>query len=162
MKRIKDSHQDVWGQDHKIIRTKRKCILADDHTSFEMRRMPTRTDQLLHIDEATGSKICTRESEVEVQGPTRALVLSLKQFHAHYYRLYEKGTTRAMVGIQALHSRDAFWHSNVFASMGQKSFCPWCFKFGGNTETIETHLREVHYRLAIACDVCQSLSSMSV
>ena len=27
-------------------------------------------------------------------------------------------------------------------------------------ETIATHLREVHYRLAIVCDVCQSFASM--
>ena len=92
----------------------------------------------------------------------KVLVLSLKWFHAHYYRLYEKGTARAMVGLQGLHSSDAFQQLNVLASVGLKSFCPWCLKFGGNTETIATHLREVHYRLAIACDVCQSFTSMLV
>ena len=42
-----------------------------------------------------------------------------------------------------------------------KSFCPWCFKLGGNTETIATHLREVLYHLAIACDLCKLFASMS-
>ena len=56
MKRIGGNHQDVWGHDHKIIRTEWKCALPKDNTSFEMRRMTTRTDQLLHIAEATGSK----------------------------------------------------------------------------------------------------------
>ena len=65
MKRIGDSHQDMWSHDHKIIRREWKHALAEDHTSFEMRRMTTRTDQLLCIAEATGSKIYTRESEVE-------------------------------------------------------------------------------------------------
>ena len=148
MKRIGDSHQDIWGHDHKIVRTEQKCALVEDHTSFEMRRMMTRTDQLLHIAEATGSRVYTRESEVGTHGPAKALVLSLKQFHAHFYRLYEKGTTRAMVGLQWLHT-----------SVGLKSFCP-CFKFGGNTETISTHLREVHYRLAIVCDACWVFASM--
>ena len=83
------------GHDHKIIRVKWKCALADDPTSFRMRRMATRTDQLHHIAEATGSKIDTRESGAEAHGPAKALVLSLKQFHAHYYRLYKKGKTRA-------------------------------------------------------------------
>ena len=32
---------------------------------------------------------------------------------------------------------------------------------GGNTETIATHLREVHYWLAIACDLCKSFTRMS-
>ena len=147
---------------NRIIRTEQKHALVDDHTSFKMRRMATRTDHLFHIAEATGSKMYTRESKAEVQGPAKALVLSLKQVHAHYYRLYEKGTTRAMVGLQGLHSSDAFWHSNVLIGVGLKSFCLWCFKFGGNTKTITTHLREVHYRLAIVCDVCQSFTSMSV
>ena len=39
-------------------------------------------------------------------------------------------------------------------------FSPWYFKLGGNTETIAIHLREVHYHLAIACDLCQSFASM--
>ena len=129
MKRIRDSHQDVWGLDNKIIRTEWKHALVDDCTSFKMRRMATRTDQLLHIAEATGSKIYTRESQAETQGLAKALVLSLKQFHACYYRLYKKGTTRAMVGLQGLHSSDAFWHLNMLASVSLKSYCPWYYKF---------------------------------
>ena len=73
MKRIKGGHQDVWGHDHKIIRAEWKCALAGDHTSFKMRQMATRTDQLIHITNATGSKIYTREA----QGSAKALVLSL-------------------------------------------------------------------------------------
>ena len=37
MKRIGDSNQEVWGHDHKIIRTEQKCTVAEDCTSFEMR-----------------------------------------------------------------------------------------------------------------------------
>ena len=33
---------------------------------------------------------------------------------------------------------------------------------GANTEIIATHLREIHYRLAIVCDLCKSFASMSV
>ena len=108
MKRIGDSHQDVWGHYHKIIRIEWKCALAEDCTSFEMKRMATRTDQLVCIAEATGSKIYTRESDAETHGSAKALVLSLKQFHAHFYRLYKKGNTRAMVDFQDLHSSDTF------------------------------------------------------
>ena len=58
MKRIEGGHQDVWGHDHKIIRTEQKHTLADDPTSFKMRRMATRTNQLICIARATGSKLC--------------------------------------------------------------------------------------------------------
>ena len=35
------------------------------------------------------------------------------------------------------------------------------FKDGSNTETIAIHLREVHYRMAIVCDICQVFSGMN-
>ena len=35
-KRINNSHQDVWGNDCKIIKTEQKCAFAEDHISFEM------------------------------------------------------------------------------------------------------------------------------
>ena len=69
--------------------------------------------------------------------------------------------TMAMVGLQGIHSGDAFRCSNVSSSLGLKSFCPWCFKLGGSTEVIATHLREVHYRLAITCNLCKLFTSMS-
>ena len=54
-------------------------------------------DQLLHIAEDTGSKIYTRESEAGTHSQAKALVLSLKQYHTHYFKFYKKGTTGEMV-----------------------------------------------------------------
>ena len=34
-KRVEGGCQDMWGHDHKIIRAKWKCVLADNHTSFK-------------------------------------------------------------------------------------------------------------------------------
>ena len=93
--------------------------------------MTVRTNQLLWIKEATHSKIHTWESEAEVYGWKKTLVPSLKQFHACFYQLYEKGMTWAMVGFQGLHTSDAFRCSTVSDSMGLKSFWPWCLKLGG-------------------------------
>ena len=70
--------------------------------------MMVRTDQLLHIAKATGSKIYTRESDTETNVKAKTLVLLLKQYHAQYYQLYEKGATRPVVGLQGLHTSDAF------------------------------------------------------
>ena len=93
LKRIRDSYQDVWGHDHENIRTEQKCALVEDQNSFEMWKMKVRTDWLLCINEVTGSKIYTRESEGKDFG------IVMKQYHTHYYQFYEKGTTRAMVGL---------------------------------------------------------------
>ena len=117
--------------------------------------MTVRTNQLLQIKEATHLKIHTWESEAKVHGWKKTLVQLLKQFHAHFYQLYKKGMSKAMVGLQGLHISDAFRCSNVVASMGLKSFCPWCLKLGGNTKMITVHLREVHYRMATVCNICQ-------
>ena len=130
LKRIRKSHQDMWGHDHKSIRTEWDHTLAEDHNFFEMWKMMVRTDQLLHITEATGSKLYTTELEDETHGRARNLVLSLKQCHAHYYWFYEKRKTRARLDLQGLHTSNAFWCCNVSASVGLKSFCPCCFTLG--------------------------------
>ena len=64
--------------------------LVEDCNSFKIQKMMIRTDQLLHIVEATGSKIHTRVSEAETHGRAKTLVLLLKQYSAHYYWFYKK------------------------------------------------------------------------
>ena len=160
LKRINDSHQDVWEHGHESVRSEQKHPLAEDCNSFQMWKMTLRTEQQLHITEATSSKIHTRESEAKTHERVRNMELLLKQYHTHHYWFYEKGMTRVIVGLQRLHFSDVFWCSNVTASVGLKSFCPWWFKFGGNTETIATNLREVHCWKAIACDLCKAFASM--
>ena len=65
-----------------------------------------------------------------------------------------------MVGLQGLQTNAMFQCTNVSSSVGLKSFCLWCYKLGGNTETIATHLRELHYWLAIACDIFKAFATM--
>ena len=83
------------------------------------------------------------------------------QFHAHFYLLYEKGMACAIVILQGLHLGDTFRCPNVSASVGLKSFCTWFLKLGRNTKTIAIHLWEVHYRMAIMCNICWAFAGMS-
>ena len=78
LNRISDSHQDMWGCDFESVRTEQKCTLVEDHISFEMQEMTVRTDQLLCIAEATGSKMYTWELETETHDRAKTLVLLLK------------------------------------------------------------------------------------
>ena len=80
----------MWGHNHESVQTELDCALAEDHNSFEMCRMMVRTDQLLCIAVATDSQIYTRDSKVKAHGQAETLVLLLKQYHAHYYHLYER------------------------------------------------------------------------
>ena len=70
--------------------------------------MMVRTDQMLCIAKATGSKICTKDLEAKTHSRVKTLVLSLKQYHAHYYQFYEEGMTRAMVDLKGLHLSNPF------------------------------------------------------
>ena len=119
LKRVSENCQDMWGHNHECVRAEWKCNHAlltaancplhlGGHNSLEMQSMMIITDQLLYIAEATSPKIHTRESEVETDGRVRTLVLSLKQYHAHYYWCYEKDTMRVIVGLQGLHTSDSF------------------------------------------------------
>ena len=130
LKWISDCCHDVWGHDLAIVRSEWKCNLAEDTHSFEMWKMTVRTDQLLHTVEATGSKVHQWEVEAGTDGRTKKLVQLLKQCHTQVYHFYKKGSTRPMIGLHGLHSNNAFQHSNMAASIGLKSFCPWCFKLG--------------------------------
>ena len=153
-----DSHHAVWESNYEVIKTEQELSLKEDHHSFEVNKMTDRADQLFHIKEATHSKIHTWESETGVQGMKKIIVQLLKQFHACFYQLYEKGMANAMVGLQGLHWGNAFRCPNVSASMGLKSFYPWCLKLGRNTKSIALHLKEVHNRMAIMCHtqgICQ-------
>ena len=82
-------------------------------------------------------------------GQKKILMQSLKQYHTHFYWLYEKGMTWAMVGLQWLHISNAFRCPYISASMGLKSFCPWCPKGRGTLKMITVHLKEVHYRIKL-------------
>ena len=104
LKLIGDSHQAVWESDYEVIKTEWELTLKEDHHSFEVNKMTDRIDELLRIKEATHSKIHPCELEAEVPGREKTLVQSLKQSHAHFYWLYKKGTTHAMVSLQGLHS----------------------------------------------------------
>ena len=98
----------------------------------------------------------------KVNGRKKTLVQSLKQFHSHYYQLYQKGMTHTMVSLQGLYSGDALRCPNISAGVGLKSFCPWCLKLSGNPETITIHLWKVHYWMAIWCDICWAFAGMSM
>ena len=145
LRRIGKSHQAMWGHNYQSIQVEQNCALAEDCNSFGMHRIMVRTDQLLHIATTTNSQIYTRDSEAKARAWAKTLALLLKQYHAHYYHFYEKGMTRVMVGLQGLHSNNAFRDFYISASVRLKSFCPQCFKLGGTAEVIATHLREVHY-----------------
>ena len=146
----------------KVLEQSRNMLLWKTTTPLRCEKMTVSTDHLLCIAKATGSKVYTREPEAKPYGRVKSLILLLKQYHSHHYQFCEKGTTWAILGLQGLHMSDAFWCSNVPASTGLKSFCPWCFKLGGSMEITATHLWEVHYQLAITWDICKAFASMSV
>ena len=162
LKRIGNSYQVVWGHNHESIQAEWDCPLAEDCNSFEMHRMMVRTDQLLHI--CNSHWLPNLHQRLRDQSPWQGKDSGSvpERIWCPLLLFLWKWMTRAMVSLQGLHLSNAFRCFNVSSSVDLKSFCPWCFKLGGNTKTIVTHLREVHYWLPITCDLCKSFASMSV
>ena len=162
LEQIENNCNTVWGSDYEAIKTEQDLTSDRDPSSFQVRGMMVFTDQLMLIKVATHVRnISSQKHEANVNRRKKALVQLLKQFHAGFYQLYEKGMICAMVGLQDLQSGEVSKCPSISAGMGLKSFCPWCFKLGGNTETIAIHLPEVHYWMAIAFDICQEFASMT-
>ena len=125
--------------------------------SFEMWWMTTRTKQLLYIAEATGSKIYTRNQKwrhVAQQRPRSCPWNSSMPTSTAFTRRRQPGQ---------------WWVSKAYTlampSSIQMNWQVWALShsaygvlnFEGHQDN---HYREMHYRLAIACDVCQVFASM--
>ena len=122
---IENNHTTVWESDHKAIKTEWNLHLDRDPSSFAVSEMMAHTNHLLQIKVANNmGNFYPSEHKADVNGWKKALVQSLKQFHAHYYWLYEKDLNCAMVGLQNLHSGDALECSSISAGMEPKLFCP--------------------------------------
>ena len=163
LEQIKNNCNIVWGSDYEVIKTKWDLTLDRDPNSLEVWEMMVCTDELFQIKVAINVRnIYPQEHKVDFDGREKALVQLLKQFHACYYQLYEKGMTHAMMGLQGLHSSDTHKCPHISAGVGLNSFCPWCLKLGRNTETITIHLHEVHYWMVNVCDICQVFAGMTM
>ena len=77
----------------KLLDQSRSALLWKTTTPLRCKKW-VRTNELLCITKATGSKIYTRDAEATTHGWVRNLVLSLKQYHTHHYCFYQKGMTR--------------------------------------------------------------------
>ena len=94
LKQIGDSHQAVWESEYEVIRTEQEFTLKENCHSFDSKQddrqdWPTTLDQRSHFT----LKIHPCKLEARVQGRRKTLVQSLKQFHACFYQLCEKGIT---------------------------------------------------------------------
>ena len=125
LRQIGECCHTVWRSNYEVVKTEQDLTLNEDHSSFEVNKMTVQTDQLLWTKEATNAKnINSRGHEAEVYERKKTLVQLLKQFHAHFYWLYEKSMTCTMVSLQGLSLGKAFSYPNISTGMGLKSFCP--------------------------------------
>ena len=152
LKQIKDSCQAIWGSDHEIIWTEWKITLREESHFFWSEQDDCHNWPNFFKSKRPPTQKSTLESEAEAHGWKKTLMQSWKQFHAHTSINYMKRVWSAR--LQGIHMSDAFRCSNISASMGLKSFCPWCLKLGGNTEMTAIHLKEciIGWQL---CDICQ-------
>ena len=77
--------------------------------------------------------------------------LAFIHFHPHGENLSDSS-----MGIQRIHNPPALRCRQVKDDKMPRSFCPWCCKYGGNTNTIASHIQQDHYKLGVVCPQCKS------
>ena len=59
-----------------------------------------------------------------------------------------------VMGLKGIHDPKALkWFAGF-------TYCPWCRKDGQNEGTIVNHLRTVHYKLGLVCNLCFGCPTM--
>ena len=67
-----------------------------------------------------------------------------------FLRVVPTMESQKIMELKVIHNADALKHF-----MGY-TYCPWCSKEGQNEGTVVNHLRTVHYRLGIVCNLFYS------
>ena len=65
-----------------------------------------------------------------------------------FLRVVSAKESPKVMGLKGIHDSEALWHFAGF------TYCPWCRKDGQNEGTIINHLRMVHYKFGLVCDLC--------
>ena len=156
------SHQAVWGRDFGSVQTEWKFALNEDYSSFEVNKMTVWTEPLIPIKEATGVKKSIFGSlRPRSKGRRRPCCSHWNSsMHVSISCMRRAQPMPWLVYIGSIQA-NPLQQPNISTGVELKSFCPWCFKLGGNTKTIAIHARQVDYRMAIIWHICQVFACMS-
>ena len=150
---LKPSCVDAFSQDSSPMKKARACYFATHPWDWAHDNTNNLSDIFRELAQGAG---LLGEAILEIQWSWDGLE-HLK--HANYVlwslprglkfiRVVSTKESPKVMGLKGIHDPDALWH---FAGY---TYCPWCRKDGQNEGTIINHLRTVHYKLGLVCDLC--------
>ena len=141
---MKPSHMDAFSQDSGPIKEARACYFAMHPWDWAHSNMEDLSDIFKGLAQKAG---LLGESIFKIQwsweGPEH-----LK--HANYVLQSLPKESLKVMGLKGIHDPEALWH---FTS---HKYCLWCGKDRQNEGTVMNHLRMVHYKLGLVCNICFS------
>ena len=157
---LKPSHADAFICDSNPVKEARLHYIATQPWDW----IHGNTDNLSNIfkELAEGSNLLGKsihELQLSWEGPEE-----LK--HANYslhslskglgsWRAVPTLESPKIMGLKGIHDPDALQHFTGY------TYCPWCGKESQNEGTMVNHLRTVHYRLGIVCNLCYSCQTVT-
>ena len=152
---LKPSHADAFSHDSDLIKEARSCYFATHPWDWTYGNTDDLSDifkELVEGADLLGKSI--HELQLSWEGPEE---LKHANYSLHslpkglrFLRVVPTLESPKIMGLKGIHDDDAL---QCFVGY---TYCLWCGKEGQNKGTVVNHLRTVHYRLGIVCDLCYS------
>ena len=157
---LKPSHVDAFSHDSDLMKEARSHYFATQSWDW----IHGNTDNLSDIfkELAEGADLLGKsihELQLSWEGPEE---LKHGNYSLHslpkglrFLRAVPVMESPKIMGLKGIHDADAL---QCFVGY---TYCPWCGKEGQNKGTVVNHLRTVHYRLGIVCNLCYSCPTVT-
>ena len=152
---LKPSHADAFSHDSDLVKEARSHYFSTHPWDWTDGNMDDLSD--IFRDLAEGANLLGKsihELQLSWEGPeelkhVNCSLCSLPK-GLKFLRAVPTLESPKIMGLKGIHNADALWHFVVY------TYCPWCSKEGHNKGTMVNHIRMVHYRLGIVCNLCYS------
>ena len=149
---LKPSCADTFSQDSGPVKEARECYFATHPWDWACGNMDDLSDIFRELAQGAGllGKFI-HKIKVSWNGPEELkhanYILRSPPKGLKFLRVVSAKESPKIMGLKGIHDTNALQH---FAGY---TYCPWCGKDGKNKGTIVNHLRTVHYKLGLICDL---------
>ena len=158
---LKPSHTDAFSHDSDPVKEARSYYFATHPWDW----IHGNTDNLSDIfrELAEGADLLGKsihEIQLSWDGPEELkhanYSLQSSPKGLRFLRVVPATESPKIMGLKGIHDSDAL---QCFAGY---TYYPWCGKEGQNEGTVVNHLRTVHYRLGLVCNLCYSCPTVTL
>ena len=150
---MKYSHLDAFSRDSGLVKEARVHYFTMHPWDWTRGNMDDLSDIFRGLAKCAGLlHECIFELQDSWRGPDHLkranyILLALPK-GLKFLRVVSTKESPKVMGLKGIHDPEALRHFAGF------TYCPWCGKDIQNEGTIVNHLRTVHYKLGLVCDLC--------